>query len=432
MSLRIAYDITRLSELYTLRDYKIGVSRTIESLLTELLKMTEIDLKIVSAGGQSPPLTIISGNLYAREIHNSSFVIDNDFNSKFLPKIIYESLFQTYCYLHRLKSNHNQPTLIKAFWKFWRESSFIHQDTFYTFNPANYDLIHITSIRAPQKELTGTLPRLMTIYDLFQIQSDQYKNTSRESFFQKFLNNIDLQKDWITCNSEYTRQEFLEYTGMSADRVFTNLQGANEQFYPVSDTETIQLARQRYFIPNGDYFLCVASYLDPRKNVPFLIQNFIKLITEQPNLDINLAIIGSLSYKSPEIITLMEEIKAYKNRIVFTGFVPDQDLCVLYSGAKAFIFPSLGEGFGIPVLEAMQCGTPVITSNVTSLPEIAGDAAILINPRDGDELCQAMLNFLTDEDLRDRLKQKGIERAKQFSWSKCARETVEIYQKMVN
>jgi glycosyltransferase involved in cell wall biosynthesis len=163
-----------------------------------------------------------------------------------------------------------------------------------------------------------------------------------------------------------------------------------------------------------------------------LIQNFIKLITEQPNLDINLAIIGSLSYKSPEIITLMEEIKAYKNRIVFTGFVPDQDLCVLYSGAKAFIFPSLGEGFGIPVLEAMQCGTPVITSNVTSLPEIAGDAAILINPRDGDELCQAMLNFLTDEDLRDRLKQKGIERAKQFSWSKCARETVEIYQKMVN
>lgn len=80
----------------------------------------------------------------------------------------------------------------------------------------------------------------------------------------------------------------------------------------------------------------------------------------------------------------------------------------------------------------MQCGTPVITSNVTSLPEIAGDAAILINPRDGDELCQAMLNFLTDEDLRDRLKQKGIERAKQFSWSKCARETVEIYQKMVN
>jgi glycosyltransferase involved in cell wall biosynthesis len=80
----------------------------------------------------------------------------------------------------------------------------------------------------------------------------------------------------------------------------------------------------------------------------------------------------------------------------------------------------------------MQCGTPVITSNVTSLPEIAGDAAILINPRDGDELCQAILNLLSDGDLRDRLKQKGIERAKQFSWSICAKETVEIYKKMVN
>jgi glycosyltransferase involved in cell wall biosynthesis len=308
----------------------------------------------------------------------------------------------------------------------------ISQDTFYTFNPTNYDLIHITSIRAPQKELTGTLPRLITIYDLFQIQSDQYKNTSRENFFQKFINNIDLHQDWITCISEYTRQEFLEYTGMSPDRVFTNLQGANERFYPVIDTETIQLARQRYSIPSGNYFLCVASYLDPRKNVPFLIQNFIKLITEQPNLDINLAIAGSLSYKSPELITLMEELEGYKNRVVFTGFVPDEDLRVLYSGATAFVFPSLREGFGIPVLEAMQCGTPVITSNVTSLPEIAGDAAILIDPCDSDELCQAMVNLLCDPDLRDQLKQKGIERAKQLSWSKCASETVEIYQKMVN
>jgi glycosyltransferase involved in cell wall biosynthesis len=432
MSLRIAYDITRLSELYTLRDYKIGVSRTIEGLLLELLKITEIDLKIVNTGGQSPPLTIVSGNLYAKNVHGSSFTIDNNFNSKFIPKIVYQSLFTAYCHLHRLKSDHNQPALIKAFWKFWRENMIVSQDTFYTFNPANYDLIHITSIRSPLKELTGTLPRLITIYDLFQIQSNQYKNTSRENFFQNFINNIDLQKDWITCISEYTRQEFLEYTGMSTDRVFTNLQGANEQFYPVIDTEMIQLTRQHYSIPDGDYFLCVASYLDPRKNVPFLIQNFIKLITEQPNLDINLVIVGSLSYKSPELITLIEELKEYKNRVNFTGFVPDQDLRVLYSGATAFVFPSLREGFGIPVLEAMQCGTPVITSNVTSLPEIAGDAAILINPLDSDELCQAMLNLLSNNDLRDRLKQKGIERAKQFSWSKCARETLEIYKRMVN
>jgi glycosyltransferase involved in cell wall biosynthesis len=431
MPLCVAYDITVLSELYTLRDYKVGVSRTIESLLLELLKIKIVDLKIVCAGGQSPPLTIVSGNLYARDIHDSSFSIDHDFNSKIIPKPVYKLLFTAYCLLHRLKSDHNQQSLIKAFWEFWKENSFVSQDTFYTFNPDDYDLIHITSPRSPLKELTGTLPRLITMYDLFPIQSDQYKNTSSENFFQNFINNIDLEKDWITCISEYTRQEFLEYTGMSPDRVFANLQGADERFYPITDIETIQLVRQRYSIPEGDYFLCVASYLDPRKNVPFLIRNFIKLITEQPNLDINLAIIGSLSYKSPEIITLMEEIKAYKNRIIFTGSVPDEELCALYSGAKAFIFPSLREGFGIPVLEAMQCGTPVITSNVTSLPEIAGDAAILINPLDCDELCQAMLNLLSDSDLLEQLKQKGIERAKQFSWSKCAHETGEIYKKMV-
>ena len=209
---------------------------------------------------------------------------------------------------------------------------------------------------------------------------------------------------------------------MPTDRVFATLQGADARFYPITNTETIQLTRQAYSIPEGDYFLCIASYLDPRKNVPFLVRNFLQLITEQPNLDINLVIVGSLSYKSPEIITLMEELKAYKNRVIFTGFVPDEDLRVLYSGAKAFIFPSLREGFGIPVLEAMQCGTPTITSNVTSLPEIAGDAAILINPLDSDELCQAMLTLLSDQDLRDQLKHKGIERAKQFSWEKCARK----------
>jgi glycosyltransferase involved in cell wall biosynthesis len=126
----------------------------------------------------------------------------------------------------------------------------------------------------------------------------------------------------------------------------------------------------------------------------------------------------------------MEELKAYQNRVIFTGYVPDEDLSALYSGAKAFIFPSLQEGFGLPILEAMQCGTPVISSNATSLPEVAGEAAILINPYDKDELSQAMLNLLSDEKLRNELTQKGIERAKQFSWSKCAQETVEIYKKI--
>jgi glycosyltransferase involved in cell wall biosynthesis len=126
----------------------------------------------------------------------------------------------------------------------------------------------------------------------------------------------------------------------------------------------------------------------------------------------------------------MEELRAYSQRIIFTGYVPDEDLSALYSGAKAFIFPSLQEGFGLPILEAMQCGTPVISSNATSLPEVAGEAAILINPYDKDELSQAMLNLLSDENLRNELTQKGLERAKQFSWSKCAQETVEIYQKI--
>ena len=136
-------------------------------------------------------------------------------------------------------------------------------------------------------------------------------------------------------------------------------------------------------------------------------------------------------YKRPDIEQTLQKIAQYKDRIIITGYVPDEDLSAIYSGATAFVFPSLYEGFGLPILEAMQCGTPVISSNSTSLPEVVGDAGILVDPKDQDQLCQAMLDILNDDTLRETLKQKGLERAKQFSWEKCANETVEIYKKII-
>ena len=121
-----------------------------------------------------------------------------------------------------------------------------------------------------------------------------------------------------------------------------------------------------------------------------------------------------------------------KNRIVFTGFIPDKYLSAIYSGALAFIYPSLYEGFGLPPLEAMQCGTPVITSNTSSLPEVVGDAGIMINPKDGDALCQAMIDIVKNNKLRNHLSKKGIERTKLFSWKKCADETIKAYRSALN
>ncbi len=432
MSLSVAYDITKLAELYASRDYKVGISRTIERLLIELLKLNTIDLKIVSICGNSPPLCTVASNLYIREVHHLKHCLDSDYKSILLSKLFYQTILTIYCHINKSKLDYYSPHLIatKAIYKFLDKTSIISRDTSYIFEPLNYNLIHLTSLQLPKKNVINFLPRLITVYDLIPIKATQYTNLLLAKTFQESLNNINIQKDWVTCISEYTRQEFCEYTGMSLERAFVTPLAADEQFYTVDNQEEIQLTRQRYNIPEGDYFLCLASHLEPRKNIPFLIRSFIQLINEQPNLDINLVLIGSLRHKRPEIISLMEELRAYSQRIIFTGYVPDEDLSALYSGAKAFIFPSLQEGFGLPILEAMQCGTPVISSNATSLPEVAGEAAILINPYDKDELSQAMLNLLSDENLRNELTQKGLERAKQFSWSKCAQETVEIYQKI--
>ncbi|MCF6187443.1 MAG: glycosyltransferase family 4 protein [Desulfobulbaceae bacterium] len=115
--------------------------------------------------------------------------------------------------------------------------------------------------------------------------------------------------------------------------------------------------------------------------------------------------------------------------MLFTGFVADEHLSALYSGAEAFLYPSLYEGFGLPPLEAMQCGLPVITSKTSSLPEVVGDAGILVDPLDKEEICQAMLSLLENRELRSRLVGKGLERAAQFSWRRCAQQTAAGYRK---
>jgi glycosyltransferase involved in cell wall biosynthesis len=216
---------------------------------------------------------------------------------------------------------------------------------------------------------------------------------------------------------------------MSPDRVFVAPLAAANHFHQVTNMDKITAVRQRYNIPEGNYFLSLAAP-QPRKNLIHLIRCFLRLLAEKQALDVNLVLVGSknLGWMYEEIFAAVEDVPEYRSRVIFTGYIPDEDLSEIYSGAKAFVFPSLYEGFGLPPLEAMQCGTPVITSNTTSLPEVVGDAGILVDPKDEDALCQAMLSLLTDEALWQELSQKGLERSKHFSWAKCAADTVEVYK----
>jgi glycosyltransferase involved in cell wall biosynthesis len=221
--------------------------------------------------------------------------------------------------------------------------------------------------------------------------------------------------------------ELCERTGMSPERAMVVPLAAAPCFHRITDPDVIAATRLRYRIPEGEYLLCLAAP-QPRKNLAHLIRSFFRLLDEQHLPDTHLVLAGSREHgwMYDEVFVAADSSK-HRSRLIFTGYVAEEDLPVLYNGAVAFVFPSLYEGFGLPVLEAMACGTPVITSNTTSLPEVAGDAAVLINPMDADELCEAMSTILADHSRREKLRQKGLMRAAEFSWKSCGELTAQVY-----
>jgi glycosyltransferase involved in cell wall biosynthesis len=167
--------------------------------------------------------------------------------------------------------------------------------------------------------------------------------------------------------------------------------------------------------------------VQPRKNLLKLIESF------QNIENIKLVVVGKMNgegrsgWMFDEILKLPKEL-GIENKIIFTGFVPDEEANLLMNGATAFILPSLYEGFGIPVVEAMACGIPVIVSDVSSLPEVVGKAGLLVNPKSADQIEQAIRTISTDQKLHDKLSKQGLERAKKFSWKKMAKEVIDVFK----
>jgi glycosyltransferase involved in cell wall biosynthesis len=434
MSISICYDITILGAYFSYPDSKTGIYRVVEEVLLKLLENEEIQIKLTSLCSHNPSFSATNCHLYIQnQLRDYSCDFDDTFKSKLGLEWFYRIIFEIYFSkdFQKLPKYSLKSIPVRGILKLIETTKLYIYDSYQEFNSQKYDIFHSTYHKLPSIELTCNLPRLLTVYDLIPVKYPKYVNSSLTNYFEEIINSINIKNDWVSCISEYTRQEFCEYTGMSLEKVFVCQLAADKQFYPVTNFEIIKETNKNYNIPENQYFLCLASHLDPRKNIPHLINSFVSLITEHPNLDVNLVLIGTTRYKRPDIEQTLQKIAQYKDRIIITGYVPDEDLSAIYSGATAFVFPSLYEGFGLPILEAMQCGTPVISSNSTSLPEVVGDAGILVDPKDQDQLCQAMLDILTDESLRENLKHKGLERAKQFSWEKCANETVEIYKKII-
>jgi glycosyltransferase involved in cell wall biosynthesis len=289
------------------------------------------------------------------------------------------------------------------------------------------DIFHSFYFPLPDNINPVTQVRFITIHDIIAIQHPEFCKSIHRKRLNDVIKSINRKHDWIIAVSQSTKKDLCYYTGISEERVFvTHLAAAPDLYYPEKNVERIERITQKLKIPNKNYFLTLAT-LEPRKNIEFVARCFKRIITEPGLNNTSLVLAGSRGWKIEKLYKSVRTDPVLKKHVIFTGYIPDKYLNAVYSGALAFIYPSLYEGFGLPPLEAMQCGTPVITSNISSLPEVVGDAGIMVDPKDEDALCQAMIDIVKANTLRDDLSRKGLKQSSLFSWDKCADETIQAY-----
>ena len=224
----------------------------------------------------------------------------------------------------------------------------------------------------------------------------------------------------LIADSQATRDDLIRHYGAAPERVTVVTPGCDEIFRPVTNAIRLAQVKKRYGI-RGDYLLHVGT-LQPRKNLERLLEAFARLDGE-----LQLVLAGKRGWLYDRIFRRVEEL-GLGDRVLFAGHVPQEDLPALMSGARLLAMPSLYEGFGLPVVEAMACGTPVVCSNASSLPEVAGHAALLVDPLDVEALAATMERVLGDDKLRAELIERGFERARKFSWERCAHETLAVLE----
>lgn len=298
---------------------------------------------------------------------------------------------------------------------------------------AEANIFHSSVFPIPeQAKKAKHIKNFLTVYDLIPILHPQFFefNKQEDHFIKKVVESLD-RDSYALCISSATKNDLCNYLKIDESQVFvTYLAAEPDIFYPCSDLEEISFIQKKYHIPNAPYILSLST-LEPRKNLDHVIKCFAKLVQEQNIKDLHLVLVGTKGWKYDKIFEELSNYDFLQERIILTGYVADEDLAAIYSGALAFVYPSFYEGFGLPPLEAMQCGIPVITSNTSSLPEVVGDAGIMLAPTDIDGLCQSMLEVYNNPSLQKAMSLKSLERSKQFSWDKCVQETISIYKSVL-
>ncbi len=428
--MNVIYDISIFGAAEKTPNARAGIYRVVENLAGVLVNSGRCSIQFSSLEGDFY-------NLALKHLHASS-----EYKDVYLPRIPHSKTHYQLTSLHSRVGERVEAA--SGFTKIgWRSFRKLVQCSAELFNPDSENEVNLQSANIFHSPFYAVPSRVrkhknanpfLTVYDLIPILYPQFFETAtqgRDHPLKTIVNGIR-REDWVVCISQSTKDDLCNYRkDLDPRRVFVTHLGASKWFYPCKDNPAIEKTRLKYKIPAGRYVLSVCT-LEPRKNLAHLIRCFARLIQQERLSDLRLVLVGHLGWKYESIFAELTSVTGLRDRITITGFVADADMAALYSGSLFFVYPSLYEGFGLPPLEAMQCGVPVITSNTSSLPEVIGTAGLAVDPQDGDALCAAMLRLESDNGLREAMSQKSLKQAQQFSWVQCANQTLDAYQTAVS
>lgn len=361
----------------------VGAGVYISRLIRELLLVNkEFDIKVLSHNDDFELFDISdefrNKFLFLRDLGRGFRILSEQFT---YPRLIQKNKIDLYHGLH-----YSMPIIKKS-----KVVTTIHDTTFYKF---------------PEKHLW-----------------------TKRLFFRFFIKYSSQKSDHLITVSENTKNDLIKLFNVDPGKITTTHLGVDDLFKPIEDSEKFRVIKNKYKLP--DQFVLFVGLIEPRKNLPSLIKAFATFLNKSElNDDYYLVIAGRWGWESKELLAI-SNILNIAEKVLFPGYIESEDLPFLYNMAKIFVYPSFYEGFGLPVLEAMACGTPVITSNISSMPEFVGDSGLLIDPNEISSIEQALCNLLSNENLRRDLSKRALARAKEFTWKETAIKTLDVYRKLL-
>ncbi|MCK6578022.1 MAG: glycosyltransferase family 4 protein [Anaerolineae bacterium] len=287
----------------------------------------------------------------------------------------------------------------------------------------NVKLYHATDFVLPPVQARS----LLTVHDLSFVRVPATASPPLKRYLDRVVPRSVLRADHILADSAATKDDLIELYGTPSSKITVLYSGVGSRFSPTKDSHIRRMVLEKYHLPDRPYILSVGT-VQPRKNYARLVRAV--AVLRERGIDIDVVIAGGRGWLEDSIYQAVDETMMTEH-VHFAGFVDDVDLPALYSAALVTALPSLYEGFGIPILESMACGVPVITSNVSSLPEVGGDAAVTISPTDLDSIIDGLQRVLEDQSLRDQMIARGFSRAAQFSWRSAAAHLRQVYRSLL-